>query len=165
LTSGRGHGPPCPRPVQSVIVRGVGAAARSLPIMVSKNDLISALPMRGLRADVGTKSSRKGGAMGIVDLEVAAVFQSANEVPDSVFDRFEPFVYPELVPMCFDSIVRGVKVEFRVFFGPELPALRVVVREVLPHPVETNELNNYYVGRKIVRQALIRLDPDISPHP
>ncbi|MBB4911692.1 hypothetical protein [Actinophytocola algeriensis] len=30
--------------------------------MVSKDDLLRVLPMRGLRADYGTKSSRTGGA-------------------------------------------------------------------------------------------------------
>jgi len=128
--------------------------------MVSKDDLLRALPMRGLRADYGTKSSKKGGAKAIVDLEPAPVFQAVNAVSDEILASWAPFDDPEHLIMCYDNVVIGVKAELREHFGPELPALRVVVNEVLPHPVEANELNNRYVGKWVIREALRRLAPE-----
>jgi pimeloyl-ACP methyl ester carboxylesterase len=61
------------------------------------------------------------------------------------------------VPMCFENIVIGIQDELRALLGPELPAMRVVVREVLPHPVEANEINNRVAGRKVIRAAFARL--------
>lgn len=135
--------------------------------MISKDDLLKALPIRGLRADYGTKSSKKGGAKAIVDLEPAAEFETVNAVPDEVLTRWAPHDYPDHMEMCFDNVVIGVQQELREHFGPELPALRVVVHEVLPHPVEANEMNNKYVGRKVIQEALRRLTPENSPgsHP
>jgi hypothetical protein len=125
--------------------------------MVSKDDLLRALPMRGLRADVGTKSSRKGGAKAIVDLEHAAEFETVNAVPEEVSARWAPHDDPEHLIMCYDNVVIGIREELREHVGPELPALRVVVHEVLPDPVEANELNNRVVGRRVVQEALRRL--------
>lgn len=127
--------------------------------MISKDDLLRALPMRGLRADAGTKSSRKGGAKAIVDLEPAAQFEVVNAVPEELLTRWAPFDDQEHLMMCFDNVEIGVRRELGEHFGPELPALRVVVTEVLPHPVEANEMNNQYVGRKVIQEALRRLAP------
>ncbi|HEY0542710.1 MAG TPA: hypothetical protein VGD53_30410 [Actinoallomurus sp.] len=128
--------------------------------MVSKDDLLRALPMRGLRADAGTKSSNKGGAKAIVDLEPAAEFEVVNAVPEEVLTRWAPHDDPDHLMMCFDNVVIGVQQELREHLGPELPALRVVVHEVLPHPVDANEMNNQYVGRKVIQEALRRLAPE-----
>ena len=125
--------------------------------LVTKDDLLTALPMRGLRADYGTKSSSKGGAKAIVDLEPAAVFEILDAVPEEIWLRWDVHEYPDLVHLCFDNIVIGVQEELREHFGPELPAIRVVVHEVLPHPVEANEMNNRYVGRGVVKEAVRRL--------
>jgi hypothetical protein len=128
--------------------------------MVSKDDLLRVLPMRGLRADYGTKSSRTGGAKAIVDLEPAAEFEIVNAVPEEILAGWAPFDDPELLAMCYDNVVIGVQDELRRHFGPALPALRVVVHEVLPHPVEANEMNNQYVGRKVIEEAVRRLGSD-----
>jgi hypothetical protein len=128
--------------------------------MVSKDDLLRALPMRGLRADYGTKSSKKGGAKAIVDLEPAAEFEIVDAVPEEVLIYWGPFGDSGHVEMCFDNVVIGVKDALRTHLGPELPALRVVIHEVLPHPVEGNELNNQYVGRKVIEEALRRVAPE-----
>jgi hypothetical protein len=123
--------------------------------VASKDDLLRALPLRGLRADVGTKHSRKGGATALVDLEPATAFEAVNAVPEEVWTRWGAHDFPDLVPMCFDNIVLGIEKELREHLG-ELPALRVVVHEVLPHIIEANEMNNQNVGRKIIQEALRR---------
>lgn len=127
--------------------------------MASRDDLLRALPVRGLRAHCGTKSSRKGGATALVDLEPATEFEAVNAVPEEVLLRWDAHEFPDLAPMCFDNIVIGVKEELRARFGDELPAVRVVVHEVLPHAVEANETNNRYVGRKVIEALVRRLDP------
>jgi pimeloyl-ACP methyl ester carboxylesterase len=114
--------------------------------------------MRGLRAHVGTKSGRRGGATGLIDLEPAAEFEAVNAVPAEVGLKWDA---EDLVPMCYENIVIGVQMELSEHLGPPLPAMRVVVHEVLPHPVEANEMNNRYVGKKIVREAFRRL---ATPH-
>lgn len=124
--------------------------------MVSKDDLLRALPMRGLRADYGTKASKKGGAKAIVDLEPAAEFEIVDAVPEEVLTRWAPFDNRDHLEMCFDNVVIGVQDALRTHLGPELPPLRVVIHEVLPHPVEGNEMNNQYVGRKVIEEALRR---------
>jgi hypothetical protein len=127
--------------------------------MASKDDLLRALPICAIRADVGTKHSRKGGATGLVDLEPAASFEAVNAVPEEFLTRWEDARdFPELVPMCFDNIVIGIQEELREHFGPELPAIRVVVHEVLPHMLEANELNNRYVGKKVIQEVVRRLE-------
>ena len=125
--------------------------------MTSRDDLLRALPMRGLRADAGTKASPRGGAKAIVDLEPAAEFEIVNAVPDEILARWSPHDDPEHLLMCLDNVAIGVRDELRTRLGPELPAMRVVVREVLPHPVEANEMNNQYVGRKVIEEACRRL--------
>jgi hypothetical protein len=120
--------------------------------------------MRGLRADYGTKSSKKGGAKAIVDLEPAAEFEIVDAVPEEVLIYWGPFGDSGHVEMCFDNVVIGVKDALRTHLGPELPALRVVIHEVLPHPVEGNELNNQYVGRKVIEEALRRAATSEGEH-
>lgn len=122
--------------------------------MASKDDLLQALPIRGLRADYGTKSSRKGGATALVDLEPSAAYETVNATSAQPSRSWH---HDELVPMCFENIIVGVEEELRAHFGQELPALRVVVHEVLPHLVEANEMNNRYVGRWVIHVALRRL--------
>jgi pimeloyl-ACP methyl ester carboxylesterase len=114
--------------------------------------------MRGLRAHVGTKSSRRGGATGLVDLEPAAEFVAVNAVPEEIGLRWDAV---DLVPMCYENVVIGIQMELCEYLGPPLPTMRVVVHEVLPHPVEANEMNNRYVGRRIVQEAFRRL---ATPH-
>lgn len=126
--------------------------------MITKDDLLRALPIRGLRADVGTKHSSKGGATALVDLEPAAVFEVLDAVPEEVWRRWGVHDQPELAHLCFDNIVLGVQEELRIHLGPEPPALRLVVHDVLPHPVEANEGNNQRVGRMVVQEALRRLE-------
>jgi pimeloyl-ACP methyl ester carboxylesterase len=123
--------------------------------MISNHRLLRALPLRGLRAHTGTKSGGVG-ATGLVDLEPAVFFESVNAVPEEIGIRWGAHDFPDLVPMCFKSIVAGIKEELQELLG-HLPAMRVVVHEVLPHPVEANELNNRYVGKKIVREAFKRM--------
>ena len=117
--------------------------------------------MRGLRAHAGTKSGPVGGATALVDLEPAAQFEAVNAVPEEIWIRWGAHDFPDLVPMCFDNIVIGIQQELVALLGPSLPALRVVVHEVLPHLIETNEMNNRSVGKKIVRAAFRRL---ATPH-
>ncbi len=128
--------------------------------MISNHRLLRALPLRGLRADGGTKSGRFGGSTGLVDLEPAVGFEAVNAVPDEIWIHWDAHDFPDLVPMCFKNIVIGIKEELRLLLG-HLPAMRVVVHEVLPHPVEANELNNRYIGKKIVREAFRRM---AKPH-
>ena len=122
------------------------------------DDLLQALPIRGLRADVGSEHSATGGATALVDLEPAAVFEVVDAVPEEIWVRWNVRDHPDLAHLCFDNILLGVREELRTHLGPELPALRLVVREVLPHPVEANEENNRRAGRMIVQEALRRLE-------
>jgi pimeloyl-ACP methyl ester carboxylesterase len=133
----------------------------NVPIVVSNNRLLRALPMRGIRAHVGTKSGRTGGATALIDLEPAGEFEAVDAVPEAIWIRWKAHDDPDLVPMCFDNIVIGIQEELRALLGPELPALRVVVHEVLPHPVEANEMKNRIVGKKVIREAFKRL---ATPH-
>ncbi|MBN6040508.1 hypothetical protein [Amycolatopsis sp. 195334CR] len=121
--------------------------------MISLDDVLHALPLRDLRGDVGTKHSRKGGATALLDLEPAAEFEAVDAIPEKIRTSRDALDFPELVPMCFEYIVLGVRTEFEERFGTPAPPVRVVVREVLPHPVEANELNNRYAGRRAVRSA------------
>jgi hypothetical protein len=127
--------------------------------VASKDDLLRALPICAIRADVGTKHSRKGGATALVDLEPAAEFEAVNAVTEEFLSRWDDARdFPELVPMCFEYIIIGIQQELREHFGPELPAIRVVVHEVLPYMVEANEINNRIAGQKVIREVLHRLE-------
>ncbi|UJW29638.1 hypothetical protein L3Q67_30975 [Saccharothrix sp. AJ9571] len=117
--------------------------------------LLHALPLRDLRGDVGTKHSAKGGATALVDLEPAAEFEAVDAIDERI--RADSRDFPELVPLCFTNIVLGVQAEFEERFDNPTPPIRVVVREVLPHIIETNEANNRAAGRKAVQAGLRRL--------
>jgi len=80
--------------------------------------------------------------MARVDLEPAEEFEVVDAVTE-VADR-------ELVDMCVASLGAGVAAELR---DEGLPPVRVVVRWVLAHAVDSNEYVYREAGRRAVRAA------------
>ncbi|QFU89450.1 hypothetical protein [Amycolatopsis sp. YIM 10] len=121
--------------------------------MITLDDVLRALPLRDLRGDVGTKATKKGGATALLDLEPAAEFEAVDAISEKIRTSDDALDFPDLVPLCYENIVLGVQAEFEERFGTGTPPIRVVVREVLPHIIETNEMNNRHAGRRAVRSG------------
>ena len=112
--------------------------------------LVHALPIRDLRSKVGNQTGCGGMAVILVDFEPSAAFEVVNAVteirPNLGGDQ-------ELVDFCVANVADGVRLELLEHLG-ELPAVRVVVREVFPHAVDSNESVNRRAGQDVTRQAL-----------
>ncbi len=112
--------------------------------------LVHALPIRDLRAKVGNQTGCGGMAVILVDFEPGAAFEVVNAVTDV---RPNLGGDQELVDICVASVADGVRLELLEHLG-ELPAVRVVVREVFPHAVDSNESVNRRAGQDVTQQAL-----------
>jgi len=118
----------------------------------SQGDLLRALPLRGVTVCVGSQSSCAGIARVEVDVEAGTTYPSV-EVVDAVEVDDE---LREIADMCVENVWIGVQSAFRVLLGDE-PAVRVVVRRVLPHLVDANESINRRAGRAVVEEVLRRV--------
>jgi hypothetical protein len=98
---------------------------------------------RDIKVRYGNQTGCGGLAIARVDVEPAA----ENAVVDAVSEVDDR----ELVDMCVASLAEGVAEELR---ARQLPPVRVVVRWVLAHPVDSNEYVYREVGRRVVRAAV-----------
>ncbi len=97
---------------------------------------------RDVEVRYGNQTGCGGLAIARVDVEPAAEVEVVDAVT-KVDDR-------ELVDMCVASLAEGVAEEVR---DQRLPPVRVVVRWVLAHAVDSNEYVYREVGRRAVRVA------------
>lgn len=121
--------------------------------MPSVDDLVRALPIRDIRVRYGSQTSCGGMARALVDFEPGStpgldVVDAVTELPAWAAD------FREEVDFCVEHIGTGIRAELEESFGADIPAIRVLVREVFPHPVDANESVNRAAGRLAVREAL-----------
>ncbi len=64
----------------------------------------------------------------------------------------------KMAAWCCEHIELGVRAELAEHFGGALPPVRVVLRRVLQHPVDSNVPRNQEAGRRLVLRALETLD-------
>lgn len=118
--------------------------------MTRLNALYQVLPTASALVRYGSQTSCGGMAQARIDLEPATEYTFVDAVPPPRPERFED---QELVDFCVTHVREGVEAELTELFG-ELPAVRVVLHQVLPHQVDANEHVNRTAGRYVVRQAL-----------
>ncbi|AGL15738.1 hypothetical protein [Actinoplanes sp. N902-109] len=112
------------------------------------------VPIRGVRVRTGTQTNCGGIAAATADFEpqadpgVGFAVELALEYgPRDCRDE-------ELEAECCAWIEGGIRAELADRFGLPLPSVRVVLRRVLLHLVDSNERRNHEAGRELVRHAL-----------
>lgn len=116
------------------------------------DDLLRALPIRDVNVRAGSQSNCGGIADAFVDVEAATAYELVNATPPPREDRWED---QELVDYCVTSVSDGIEAGLMELFG-ELPPIRVTLRRVLPHAVDSNEFINRLAGRYAVYETLRR---------
>lgn len=125
--------------------------------MARLQDLLRALPIRDVLAYTAAKHSSTGGAKVRLDMEQAAEFEVVDAISDEVRFCDAARAIPDLVPMCLDNIAIGVRLTLsKEFPATTPPPVRVVIRQIRPDMVESNEMNHRIVGGKAVRGVLER---------
>jgi hypothetical protein len=120
--------------------------------MTSVDDLLRALPIRGIKTRCGTYGNCAGVAFTRVDLEpgtsegfvVVDALTGLEDWRDDFGDMLEERV---------ESVGAGVRARFRELYGFE-PAVRVLVRWVNPNPTHTTDSLNQRAGRLVVEEAV-----------
>ncbi|WP_041624956.1 FtsK/SpoIIIE domain-containing protein [Stackebrandtia nassauensis] len=132
--------------------------------MKSVDDLLRALPIRGIKVRAGSYGNCGGVIWATVDLEPGhtdgvEVIGTEAELPD----WFEDF--PDELQECVDNIANGARTEFRDRFGTE-PAVRLVLRRVMYNPVDIIMVIGRSAGKRVVTQAikLTTLRAGLEPH-
>jgi hypothetical protein len=118
--------------------------------VTSLDALYQALPIASALISYGSQTSCGGLARARIDLEPAAAYEFVDAVPPPGPEWHHD---QELVDFCVIHVREGVETELTELFG-ELPTVRVVLHEVFPHQVDSNESVNRRAGRYVVRQAL-----------
>ncbi|MFI5842636.1 hypothetical protein ACIA8K_23300 [Catenuloplanes sp. NPDC051500] len=107
--------------------------------------------VRDISVRSGNQTSCGGIAKIVVDAEVAAGFEFVDGRAPG--DRW---TWPddELIEWCLAAVRRGVHAGW-VAAGS--PPIRIVLRRMLVHPVDSNEHHNEAAGRMAVAEAVHRL--------
>jgi hypothetical protein len=106
--------------------------------------------LRGVTVTAGTQTNCGGFARAVADFEPQTGFTfvlALEERPGRYRDD-------ELEARCCEHIERGVRAELAEHFGSALPAVRVILRRVLVHPVDSTAVRNHEAGRGLARCAL-----------
>jgi hypothetical protein len=125
--------------------------------MTSTHPAVWRTPVRDVHVRVGTQTNCSGIAIARADFEPPAdpaegfVFVVALEYREGQYQD------EELAAFCCEHVEAGVREELTRRADVTLPAVRIVLRYVLQHPVDSNELRNREAGRLLVTRALERL--------
>ena len=123
--------------------------------------LYQVLPISSEHIRVGTQTNCGGIAAARIDVVAAPAYEFVDATPPPRPDRYED---QELVDFCVANVREGIELELTELFG-ELPAVRVVLHQVLPHAVDSNEWMNRRAGRTVVKVALRNSGLDDVPSP
>ena len=110
--------------------------------------------VRGVHVTAGTHTNCSGFARAVADFEPQADPAEGFTFVVALEERPGRYRDDELEAWCCEHIERGVRTELAEHFGAVLPAVRVTLRRVLIHPVDSNERRNHQAGRMLVQEAL-----------
>ncbi len=114
--------------------------------------------VRDVRVRCGTRTNCGGIAAAVVDVEPHDAFAFVRRLdPDGAGDG-------GLAELCAGWFADGVRAELLDVCGGTLPPVRVVLRWILVHEVDSNERRNRQAGRLAVTEVLRRAaDDDTTP--
>jgi hypothetical protein len=103
-----------------------------------------------VRVRCGARTNCGGVAAAVVDVEPHDVFAFVRRLdPGGPGDR-------ELVDLCAGWFEEGIRAQLLDVCGGTLPPVRVVLRRILVHEVDSNERRNRQAGRLAVTEAVRR---------
>ena len=114
--------------------------------MTLLTELYQALPITGERVRTGNQTGCGGIADARIDIEAAAAYEFVDATPPEPDDQ-------ELADYCVTNVRAGAETELTRLFGT-LPAVRLTLRQILTHAVDSNEMINRAGGRYAVQHAL-----------
>lgn len=120
--------------------------------MTSAEELVRALPIRGMRIRAGTYGNCGGVIFAGVDLEAGVnrgleVIDALTKVPDWAEDWHDD------IDLYIQSIGEGAETALRELFDTE-PAVRLVLRTVQFNPVDAVQSVGRKAGRLVVAEAV-----------
>jgi hypothetical protein len=121
------------------------------------------VPVRDVQVTAGTQTNCSGFARAVADFEPQPDPSDGFVFVVALEERPGAFHDDELAAWCCEHIESGVRAELAEHFGGVLPSVRVVLRRVLQHPVDSNERRNQEAGRRLVLSALETLEPRQVP--
>jgi hypothetical protein len=110
--------------------------------------------IRGITVTAGTQANCSGFARAVADFEPQTDASEGFTFVLAIEERPGRYRDDELAARCCEHIERGVRAELAEHFGSALPAVRVVLRRILVHPVDSTEVRNHEAGRGLARRAL-----------
>lgn len=112
-----------------------------------------ALPISSALIRAGTYGNCSGIALARIDLEAATGYEFVDATaPPSPGERDKDD--KDLIDLCVTHVREGIEAELTDLFHA-LPAVRVVLHRVHPHPIDAHERVNQNAGRYVLRQALL----------
>ncbi|SCF49074.1 hypothetical protein GA0070216_13127 [Micromonospora matsumotoense] len=115
-------------------------------------------PVRDVQATAGSQTNCSGFARAVADFEPQPDPSDGFAFVVALEERPGAFHDDELAAWCCEHVESGVRAELAEHFGGMLPPVRVVLRRVLQHPVDSNEPRNREAGRRLVLRALETLE-------
>ncbi|WP_415646974.1 hypothetical protein [Stackebrandtia soli] len=120
--------------------------------MTSADELLRALPIRGIRVRAGSYGNCGGVIIAVVDLEPGTaegveVVDGLIDVPDWAED------FPDDIELCVLKVGEGVKAGFLELFDAE-PAVRLVLRRLKFNLVDAVTSVGPRAGRLVVAEAV-----------
>ncbi|GAB3852195.1 hypothetical protein ACFPIJ_54060 [Dactylosporangium cerinum] len=126
--------------------------------MATIRTLVWGIPVRGVQATAGSQTNCAGFARAVADFEPQPDPSDGFAFVVALEERPGAFHNNELAAWCCEHVELGVRAELAEHFGAVLPPVRVMLRRVLQHPVDSNGPRNQEAGRRLVLHALEALD-------
>jgi hypothetical protein len=133
--------------------------------MTTIRALAWAIAVRDVQVTAGSQTNCAGFARAVADFEPQPDPSDGFAFVVALEERPGAFHDDELAAWCCEHVELGVRAELAEHFGGVLPPVRVLLRRVLQHPVDSNELRNKEAGRHLVLSALETLDSRQLPAP
>lgn len=120
--------------------------------MVDPTALLTRQPIRDVRVRCGTQTNCGGLAGALIDIEPHLSFAPVRTLPADL----DANTRGELLDACVTHFETGVREALLELCG-QLPPVRVVLRWILVHEVESTPARNRQAGRLAVLEALRRV--------
>jgi hypothetical protein len=126
--------------------------------MASTRPLTWRFSVRDVQVTAGSQSNCSGFARAVADFEPQPDPSAGFVFVVALEERPGAFHDDELAAWCCEHVELGVRAELAKQFGGVLPTVRVTLRWVLQHPVDSRERRNQEAGRRLVLRALEALE-------
>ncbi len=123
--------------------------------------LLTRQPIRDVRVRCGTQTNCGGVAATTVDIEPHPTYTFVRALPPHLGNTADV----ELIDDCVAHFETGLREQLRAVCDGVLPPVRIVLRWILAHPVDSTPGRNRQAGHLAVTEALRRATTDHDEDP